>query len=202
MRLRDFVPLARNRNPEQNHEAAYRDLYRFMQVLQHQRTQRGQTRRKWVLKTPHHVLGGLDGLLAVWPDVPMVMTHRDVADVLPSYCSMCASLSINASTTYEKASQGAYWTRRFAEGLDRLEARRANLPDNQIIDVRYSDCVADPVGTAARVMKQMGMGFTSEDRVAMEQCMADNARENRPKHKYTAEEFGLSAETIARNFAA
>ena len=186
---------------EQDHAPAYRDLHRFMQVLQHQRARRGEPRRKWVLKTPHHVLGGLDGLLAVWPDVPLVMTHRNVAQVLPSYCSMCASLSVGASTTYEKGSQGAYWSRRFAEGLERFEQRRATLPESQVVDVRYEDCVSDPVGTAGRVMQAIGLDFTSEDRAAMEQCMADNAREKRPKHKYTAEEFGLSPQGIAQEFA-
>jgi hypothetical protein len=124
---------------EQDHEPAIRDLYRFMQVIQHQRVARGEVRRPWVFKTPHYVMGALAGLLKVWPDVKLVMTHRDVGDVLPSYCSMCASLSVNSSTSYRKEEQGAHWTRRFRDGLNRLEAIRATLPEGQVIDVkRYS----------------------------------------------------------------
>ena len=183
---------------EQDHEPAYRDLLRFMQVIQHQR---GGERKKWVLKTPHHLLGGIHGLLAVFPEIPLVMTHRDVGDVLPSYCSMCASLSVNASTTYDPLKQGQHWTERFRKGLERFEALRQKLPPGRVIDVRYRDTVTDPVGTAQRVMGAIGQEFGEADRQAMEDCMAANAREKRPGHKYTAEQFGLSPDQIARDFA-
>ena len=184
---------------EQDHEPAYRDLLQFMQAIQHQR---GGVRKKWVLKTPHHLLGGMDGLLAVFPDIKLVMTHRDVGQVLPSYCSMCASLSINASTTYDPLKQGAYWTRRFSEGLERFEKLRATLPEEQIVDIRYQDTVSDPLGTAKDVMKAIGLVFEQAEQKAMAQCMADNKRGKRPKHKYAAEQFGLTAEGIAKDFAA
>ena len=183
---------------EQDHEPAYRDLIKFMQVIQHQR---GGERKKWVLKTPHHLLGGIGGLLAVFPDISLVMTHRDVGDVLPSYCSMCASLSVNASTTYDPMKQGKYWTERFRNGLERFERLRQNLPAGRVVDVRYRDTVSDPVGTAEQVMNAIGLGFGDADRLAMEQCMADNVRESRPKHKYSADQFGLSEEQIAKDFA-
>jgi hypothetical protein len=129
------------------------------------------------------------------------MTHRDVADVLPSYCSMCASLSINSSTTYRKELQGAHWTRRFSDGLHRLEAIRATLPADQIIDLRYEDAVSDPLGTAARLMTALGYSVDADDRAAFAETIAANAREARPKHRYSAADFGLTTEGIARDFA-
>jgi len=186
---------------EQDHDPAIRNLKRFMQVIQHQRVARGEARRPWVFKTPHYVLGALGGLLKVWPGVRLVMTHRDVSEVIPSYCSMCASLSINSSTTYRKEEEGAHWSRRFREGLERLEAIRATLPEGQVIDVRYADTVSDPLGTGQRIMEALGFGLDPQDRAAMEQAIADNAREARPKHKYAAADFGLTPEGIARDFA-
>jgi hypothetical protein len=186
---------------EQDHAPAIRDLYRFMQVIQHQRVLRGEPRRPWVFKTPHYVLGALAGLLSVWPDVKLIMTHRDVAQVLPSYCSMCASLSINSSTTYRKEDQGAHWSRRFKAGLERLEAIRATRPAGQVIDVRYEETVSDPMGTAKRLMEALGQGFDDADRAACEATIAANAREARPRHKYSAADFGLTPEAIASDFA-
>ena len=181
---------------DQDHEPAYRDLLLWMKVLQHQMpSRRGKT---WVLKTPHHLLGGMSGLLKVFPNVPLVMTHRNVAQVLPSYCSMCASMSVNSSTTYRKEDQGAHWTRRFKTGLERLMALRQTLPDGRIIDVRYEDTVSDPIGTASRVLKAIGLPV---DTAALEACIAANARDARPKHKYSAEAFGLSDSSIAADFA-
>jgi Sulfotransferase family len=186
---------------EQDHAPAIRDLYRFMQVIQHQRVARGEPRRPWVFKTPHHMLGALSGLLSIFPDVKLIMTHRDVAQVLPSYCSMCASLSINSSTTYRKENQGAHWTKRFKDGLERLEAIRAALPAGQIIDVRYEETVSDPMGTAQRLMEALGQGFDETDRAACETTIAANNREARPRHKYNAADFGLTSEDIASDFA-
>jgi hypothetical protein len=186
---------------QQDHEPAIRDLYRFMQVIQHQRVLRGEPRRPWVFKTPHYVMGALGGLLKVWPEVKLIMTHRDVGQVLPSYCSMCASLSVNSSATYRKELQGAHWTRRFKEGLERLEAIRARLPEGQIIDVRYEDTVSDPSVTAERLMSALGYAASDADKAAFAQTIAANARETRPKHKYSAADFGLTPEGIASDFA-
>ena len=172
-----------------------------MQVIQHQRVARGEPRRPWVFKTPHYVMGALGGLLAVFPNVKLIMTHRDVAQVLPSYCSMCASLSVNSSTTYRKEEQGAHWSRRFRDGLARLEAIRAGLPEGQIIDVRYADTVSDPFGTTERLMDALGFGIDDADRAAMQATIAANARESRPAHKYSAADFGLTPEGIASDFA-
>ena len=186
---------------EQDHEPAIRYLFRFMQVIQHQRVARGEVRRPWVFKTPHYVMGALAGLLKVWPDVKLVMTHRDVGDVLPSYCSMCASLSVNSSTSYRKEAQGAHWTRRFRDGLNRLEAIRATLPAGQVIDVAYRDTVTDPQGTGEKILAALGYAPDADDRQAMQQAIAANAREARPKHKYSAADFGLTPEGIAQDFA-
>lgn len=186
---------------QQDHEPAIRDLRRFMQVIQHQRVQRGEERRPWVFKTPHYVMGALAGLLKVWPDVKLVMTHRHVGEVLPSYCSMCASLSVGSSTTYRKELQGAHWTRRFRDGLERLEAIRATLPAEQVIDVRFEDTVANPLAVAERLMAALGFDSNAGDRAAFQQAIAENTREARPRHKYSVADFGLTPEAIARDFA-
>jgi hypothetical protein len=140
-------------------------------------------------------------LLSVWPDVKLVMTHRHVGQVLPSYCSMCASLSINSSTSYRKDQQGAHWSRRFRTGLERLEALRGRLVADQIIDVQYEETVSDPIGMAEAVLAQLGITADAATRAALDACVKDNAREARPRHKYSADEFGLTPEGIEADFA-
>ncbi len=184
---------------EQDHERAYRELKIWLQVIQSQTPERrGQ---RWILKTPHHLLGGLSGLLAVFPEAKLVMTHRDVAQVLPSYCSMCESMTVAQSGAYVREEQGAHWSRRFADGLRRLMAVRANLPAERFIDVHYRDTVTDPVGTGRRVLAAMGVESTPADIAAMEACVAGNAREKRPAHRYAAADFGLDDAQITRDFA-
>lgn len=184
---------------DQDHEPAYRELLTWLKVLQHQRPERRG--RKWVLKTPHHLLGGMGGLLKVFPGIPLVMTHRDVAQVVPSYCSMCASMTVGASTTYRREVQGAYWTQRFRNGLERFLELRETLPPGQVIDVRYEDTVRAPVENALGVLAAIGLAHGEEERSALEACVAANARDARPRHKYAAADFGLTPEDIARDFA-
>lgn len=186
---------------DQDHEPAYRDLELTLKAIQFQRAGRGLPRRPFVFKTPHHVLGGIGGLLKVWPGTKLVMTHRDVAQVLPSYCSMCASLSISTSTTYARANEGAHWSRRFKTGLERFMALRETLPADQVIDVRYDETVAEPVAVASRIMAAIGFEPDAADLEAFAACMAENARDARPRHKYDAADFGLTAQGIAHDFA-
>lgn len=184
---------------DQGHERAYRELKVWLQVIQSQTPERRG--RKWILKTPHHLLGGLSGLLSVFPEARLIMTHRDVAQVLPSYCSMCESMTVMASSTYRRETQGAYWSKRFATGMDRLMALRRTLPADRFIDVQYRDTVTDPIGTARRVMLAMGYDFTAADEAAMAACVAGNAREKRPAHRYSAADFGIDNAQVARDFA-
>ncbi|WOK36114.1 sulfotransferase [Sphingomonas sp. C3-2] len=184
---------------EQDHEPAYRELKIWLQVLQSQQPHRRG--KKWILKTPHHLLGGMGGLVKVFPEARLIMTHRDPAEVLPSYCSMCASMTINASSTYRKEDQGAYWTARFLDGLKRFDALRSELGEGAVFDVHYRNTVSNPVDTGRAAMAAMGLEFTAADAAAMEACVASNAREKRPKHKYSMEEFGLSIDRIQADFA-
>lgn len=184
---------------EQDHERAYRELKIWLQVIQSQTPQRHG--KRWILKTPHHLLGGMSGLLAVFPEAKLIMTHRDVAQVLPSYCSMCESMTVAQSGAYDRAAQGAHWSRRFADGLQRLLAVRAALPADRFIDVHYQDTVTDPVGTGARVLAALGVAASVADEAAMAACVAGNAREKRPAHRYAAADFGLDDAAIARDFA-
>jgi hypothetical protein len=61
--------------------------------------------------------------------------------------------------------------------------------------------VSDPLGTAERLMGALGYAASDADRAAFAATIADNAREARPKHKYSAADFGLTPEGIASDFA-
>jgi hypothetical protein len=184
---------------DQDHEMAYRELKIWLQVIQSQTPERRG--KRWILKTPHHLLGGMSGLLKVFPEAKLIMTHRDVAQVVPSYCSMCESMTVSQSGGYRREVQGAYWSKRFATGMAWFMALRAELPAERFIDVQYLETVTDPVGTGKRVMAAMGMMPTPADIAAMEACVAGNVRESRPAHRYSAADFGLDNAGIARDFA-
>ena len=184
---------------DQDQERSYRELKIWLQVIQNQTPERrGQ---RWILKAPHHLNGGMSGLLKVFPEAKLIMTHRDIAQVVPSYCSMCESMTVSQSGNYRREEQGAYWTKRFATGMARFMALRADLPADRVIDVQYGETITDPIGTGRRVMAAMGMEPTPADIAAMQACVAGNAREKRPAHRYSAADFGLDDAQLAKDFA-
>ena len=178
--------------------SAYQELRVWLQVLQSQSPWRSG--RPWILKSPHHLIGGLQGCLDVFPDARGIMTHRRVEEVIPSYCSMCASRTAGETAGFDATQLGPYWTKRFADAMHGLiEARRTAAP-GRFIDVRYSDAMDDPVRAARGVMEALGLEFTPADDAAMNVWLAANGREARPPHIYSPEQYGLHADELAGQF--
>jgi Sulfotransferase family len=183
----------------QDKTRSYQELHTWLQILQWQSPWRRG--RKWILKSPHHLLGGLQGLLDVFPEAHVIMTHRSVSETAPSYCSMCSSMMIAHTREIDPHAIGAHWNQRFQDGMRNLIKTRETAPPARFIDVRYRDMVEDPIAQALQVMVQMGLTPTAADEQAMNAWLAKNGRETRPPHHYVAEDFGLSQAQMDRDFA-
>jgi hypothetical protein len=182
---------------EQDHEPAYRELRIWLQILQDQSPWRRG--RQWVLKSPHH-LTGLDGFLKVFPEAKAIMTHRAVEELIPSYCSMCTSLTKPYSTTFKETDSGPHWSGRYSRAMRHLLDVRAAMGPERFINVQYSDLLHDPLPEIKRVFRQLGLRFGPADQAAMEAWLAANGREARPPHRYTPAEFGLTEAGLAADF--
>ncbi len=184
---------------EADKRKSYEELREWLQILQWQCLGRG--RQQWILKSPHHLLGGLRGLLEVFPECAVIMTHRAIEESLPSYCSMCASLTVGHTRDFSPTFLGEYWTRRFENGLRELMEQRSSRPDRQFIDVGYTELLHDPVGSAMRVVRALGLQAAKKDSSAMSAWLEANGRDNRPPHKYAGTDFGLTRSAIHARFA-
>ena len=85
----------------EDHEPAIRDLKRFCQAIQHQRAARA-CRAGHLSSRPALCAGALAGLLKVWPQVKLVMTHRHVSEVLPPIARCAPAQRQFPQTTYRK----------------------------------------------------------------------------------------------------
>ncbi len=92
---------------------AYDNLHRMLKLLQWQKQQRGETRNRWVLKTPAH-LGYLNELLVTFPDAHVVHMHRDPADTIPSGASLNTTLWRMHADDVDPHRVGAQWIERMA----------------------------------------------------------------------------------------
>jgi hypothetical protein len=196
------VPRYRGWIDTQDFAPAYRWVRRMLQLLQWQKRLRGEPPRPFVLKTPAH-LGYLDTLLAEFPDAHIVHSHRDPVAVVTSGASLNTTLWRTHCDAVDPHEVGRQWLERMGWSCDRAMASRASIPPDRVTDVAFADSVADPIGAAERILAAVGLGLTADSVVAMEAWIAQDAkRESLPVHRYTAEDFGLTAEQIRERFAA
>jgi hypothetical protein len=196
------VPAYRAWIDGQDFAPAYRWMRRMLQLLQWQKRQRGEPVRPFVLKTPAH-LGYLDVLLAEFTDALIVHAHRDPVDVIPSGASLNTTLWRTHCDDVDPREVGRQWIERMGWSCDRALAARERIPASQVTDVAFSESVADPIGTAGRVLGAVGLDLDDRAVAAMEAWIAqDRKRESLPTHRYTAADFGLTNDQIRERFAA
>ncbi|MBI2706033.1 MAG: sulfotransferase [Actinobacteria bacterium] len=143
-------------------EADMAPAYRWHRVyLQH--LQANQSPQQWLLKSPAH-LWCLDALLAEYPDAVVIQTHRDPLKVVASVSALVAHLRQMASdqTSVNDAADG--FADDIFDGLDRsIDARdRGTLAPGRVIDVMFTDFMADPFATIKGVYEQLGVALTLE----------------------------------------
>lgn len=181
---------------------AYRWLRAMLQLLQWQKRQRGEPLRRFVLKTPAH-LGYLPTLLAEFPDAHVVHAHRDPLEVIPSGASLNATLWRTHCDTVDADEVGWQWLERMGWASDRALAARATMSADRVSDVAFTEAVADPIGTAERLLDDVGLGASDGSRAGMEAWLkADAKRDKLQTHRYSAEDFGLDPDQIQERFAA
>ena len=176
--------------PETAHDAAYRFHRLQLQVLQWQRPG-----GRWLLKSPAH-LDALPSLLCAYPDACIVRTHRDLAKVLPSTCSLLGLIRSLFSDAVDETELGRYALDAARRRLDRMRSPLPETMRERILDVEYADLVADPLGTVARIHAHFDLPQDEGLRTRMEAWMAAHPRHEHGRHRYTLEQFGLAAEEV------
>jgi hypothetical protein len=172
----------------------YEEYRRQLQLLQWR-----HPARRWVLKCPLHAFG-LDALLRLFPDACVVQTHRPLAQVVPSCCSMV--LRQHSATC-----DGVEPRRVAAETIDILvrdilepsRLARAAHP-GRVLDVSYHDLVRDPVGAVRGIYEHFGLPLGAPMEENMRRWLAANPSDKHGKHAYSLEQFGLDPASLRARF--
>ncbi|WCO67002.1 sulfotransferase [Iamia majanohamensis] len=176
-------------------EATYRYHRQVLQVLQS-----GGVRGRWALKSPHHALA-LDTLTVVYPDARLVMLHRDPVVLAASVCSLVSTLTGTFSDADHTAYIAEHWTRMLEDCVARTDAFRAAHPEHPIVDVRYADLVADPVGTVAALYRAVGDELSGPAADAMAALVAERPKGALGTHGYDLASHGLDEGALRERFA-
>jgi hypothetical protein len=154
----------------------------------------------WLFKAPHHKFH-LEAIVAAYPDVRFVMTHRDPTKVVPSYSSIVSSIFPAADGERDMHRVGREVSEHLRIGMEHALAARARIGEDRFIDVHHRELVADPMGTVRRVYDALGFGLTAQVEQALLDWQAANRSGAHGAHRYTAEQFGLSTAQLRADYA-
>jgi hypothetical protein len=155
---------------------------------------------RWLFKAPHHKFH-LEHLLAGYPDIRFVFTHRDPAKSVPSYASFIASLfPPYVVERIGKEKIGREIHDHLATGMRQAMAARDRLGPDRFFDVHHSEFVAQPMVVLERLYGWLGLEFDEDVQRRFESWRAEHASGAHGTHRYTAGEFGLSVDAIREEY--
>jgi hypothetical protein len=153
----------------------------------------------WLFKAPHHKFH-LESLAAAYPDVRFVMTHRDPAKVVPSYTSIVSSIMPPAEGARDLQSLGREISDHLRIGMEHAIAERARIGEDRFLDVHHRDLVGEPAATIRRIYGWLGLDLTPEVQRTILAWQEANRMGAQGTHRYTAEQFGLTAEQLRADY--
>jgi hypothetical protein len=180
------------------HATDQRPMYRyFRRLIQLLLWQRQGT---YLGKTPHH-LENLPTLLEVFPSARVIVTHRDPAVVVPSFCSMMAHARRIFSNDVNLHDVGRQFHAKQLKGVSAAMSARSSLPAESFVDVHYADLMVDPMKEVRRIYDFLGYDLGPETLEAMNAYRRQNPKDRRGVHRYGPEPFGLTREQLDSDFA-
>ncbi|RDH79642.1 sulfotransferase [Mycolicibacterium moriokaense] len=153
----------------------------------------------WLFKAPHHMFHP-EAIVAAYPDVRFVMTHRDPAKVVPSYVSTVNLFFPPPHGRRDMHRLGREVSEHLRDGMINTIAARDRLGEDRFIDVHHHDLVADPLATLRRVYAFLELPCTDAFLQSVTRWQAGNKPGAHGVHRYTAEEFGLAPEQIRKDY--
>lgn len=156
--------------------------------------------RPWHLKSPAH-MDSIDALLAVYPEARFVMTHRDIAQVIPSLVSL-----FDATSEYLRTGplapdfadhQAAYWER----SLRKTIAYRDAGNDDRFFDIGFAEMRPDPIPAIGRLYQWLGLELTDDVAARMRTWWETHPADKQGVHEYQPELYGIDLDELGARFA-
>ena len=181
----------------QDARIAYEAWARQLRLVQYHRP----CGERFVLKDPTHLVH-LETALQLFPRARVVFTHRDPARAFSSIASLYAHTRAIFSDDVDPRALGrellaGYWP----PALERALALRERLPAGRVADVRHADLVRDPLGTALRLYRDLGLELGGAAREALRRFAAARDAGPRREHEHSPEAFGIDAAALRERFA-
>ena len=121
---------------------------------------------------------------------------------MASICSLAEHATAAWSNAFVGAQIGVDTMDTWSRGLERFKAERPKHDPAQFYDVEYADFVKDPIGTVEAIYSYFKLPLSDAALTAMHEMHAESQQGPRaPKHTYSLEDYGLTAEAVKARFA-
>ena len=186
----------------QDQSEGYAYLRTLLQFLQWQKRARGESGKRWLLKTPHH-LHYPEALAKTFPGARIIQTHRHPVEVIPSYGSMMCALASPFTDHLDPPAMTAHWADKWRRGLEAtMSFREQPTHGVQYLDLQFTDTLQKLDTTIAAVYRFTGDTLSPAARSEMARWRELNTRESRPEHHYALSDYGLSEDGLNAQFSA
>ena len=157
-------------------------------------------RDRWILKSPQH-FEQIGPLMKTFPDATVVMTHRDPVSVIQSAATMMTYAARMAYRTIDPGWYIDYWTDRIEKLLTAAVRDVHLIPQNQRIDVRFEEFMADDQGTIQRVFDFAGHSLDERALQQIEERLRARSRDGQATVVYDVRaDFDRQPEEIRERF--
>lgn len=154
----------------------------------------------WRLKNPSHILF-IDHLNRVFPDAKFWMTHRDVADVIPSSADLYFELHKAFTGNVDKLWLGAVNIEFCELGMQRVIAFRDRGNDHRFFDVKFDEFQRDPFASIEGLYRFLGEELTGTARARMKAWRDETPRDKHGLRSYDPADYGLDRAALRERFA-
>ena len=155
--------------------------------------------RRWRLKNPTYSMF-ITALDKVFPDARYCMTHRDVANVIPSVADLYFEMHKPNTDHPDKLWMGAINEEFGMLGMQRMIAFRDAGNEHRFFDIHFAPFQKDPFPTLARLYEFLGEDFTPEAEARMRAWRENTPRDKHGRHEYDGADYGLSTADLREKF--
>lgn len=175
--------------------------YRYMRDVLKAISWQVPNEQRWMLKSNQHS-EQLGPLLTVYPDVTVVMIHRDPVATLQSLLTM-RGIALKSSQKHpDIETHVEYWVARLETMLRTFLRDRHLVPESQLVEVMFADIIRDDAKAAGQVLERAGLPVDDDSLADIENYIANHPRGRNGRVVYDLEgDFGIDADELRERFA-
>ena len=146
----------------------------------------------WLLKSVTHSCY-FDALLHQYPNAALIMTHRCLEEVVPSYCRLLSTLDYffdqnNVITQQILKERALEHIDKVMECILQFRAGQNNKYDQvrkTIFDVLYTDLMKNPITVVRQIYDHFGLRWLQQFEMTMETWLRDNPQGKQGRNTYS-----------------